>query len=83
MGGYDSAQIADLLGLYILNTFLRIVLLIQIVLYYNDGILYIHNSDGSNRSNIQKKIMRAFKFLGFKIEVSSNIKIANFLGVTT
>ena len=29
-----------------------------------------------------KKIIRAFKFLGFKIEISSNIKIANFQDVT-
>ena len=28
------------------------------------------------------KIIRAFKFLGFKIEVSSNNKIVNFLDVT-
>ena len=30
----------------------------------------------------KKKIIRAFKFLGFKIEVSSNNKIVNFLDVT-
>ena len=35
-----------------------------------------------NSSNIQKKIISAFKFLGFKIEVSSNNKIVNFLDVT-
>ena len=29
-----------------------------------------------------KKIIRPFKFLGSKIEISSNIKIANFLDVT-
>ena len=32
--------------------------------------------------SIQKKIITAFKFLGFKIEVSSNNKIVNFLDVT-
>ena len=82
MGGYDSAQIADLVGLYILNTLGRIIDQIQIVLYPNDGILYISNSDGPKCSSIQKKIIRAFKFLGIKIEISSNIKIANFLDVT-
>ena len=29
-----------------------------------------------------KKMIRAFKSLGFKIEISSNIKIANVLDVT-
>ena len=51
-------------------------------LYHNDGIIYIPNSNGPNSSRIQKKIIRAFKFLGFKIEVSSNNKIINFLDVT-
>ena len=30
----------------------------------------------------KKNITRAFKFLGFEIETSSNIKVANFLDVT-
>ena len=29
----------------------------------------------------KKKIIRAFKFLGFKIEISSNIEVTNFLDV--
>ena len=41
MGGYNSAQIADLVGLYIFNTLIRIIDLIQIGLYHDDGILYI------------------------------------------
>ena len=72
MGGYDSSQIADLVGLYILDTLSRIVSPEQMGLYDNDGIIYIPNSDGPNSSRIQKKIIWAFKFLGFKIEVSSN-----------
>ena len=51
----------------------------QVGLYLDDGLLYIPNS---NSSSIQKRIIRAFKFLGFKIEISSNIKIVNFLDVT-
>ena len=35
-----------------------------------------------NSSSTQKKIIRAFKLLGFKIEISSNNKIVNFLDVT-
>ena len=51
-------------------------------LYHGDGLIYKPNSNGPNSSSIQKKIIRAFKFLGFKIEVSSNNKIVNFLDVT-
>ena len=82
MGGYDSSQIADHVGLYILDTHSRIVSPGQMRLYHVNGIIYIPNSDGPKSSRIQKKIIRAFKSLGFKIEVSSNNKIANFLDVT-
>ena len=51
-------------------------------LYHDDGLIYIPNSNGPISSSIQKKIIRAFKFLGFKIEVSSNNKIVYFLDVT-
>ena len=80
MGSYDSSQIADLVGLYILNILTRIISPEQLVLYHDNGIIYIPNSNGSITSSIQKMIIRAFKFLGFKIEVSSN-KIVNFLDV--
>ena len=79
--GYDSSQIADLVGLYILHILNRIVSPEQMGLCHDDGI-NIQNSKSPNSSRIQKKIIRAFKFLGFKIEVSSNNKIDNFLDVT-
>ena len=60
----------------------RIISLQQLGLYHIDGLLYIPNSNGPLCSSIQKRIIRAFKFLGFKIEISSNIKIVNFLDVT-
>ena len=68
MGGYNSAQIADLVGLYILDTLSRVVSPGQIGLYHDDELIYIRNSDGPNSSHIQK-IIRTFKFLGFKIEI--------------
>ena len=80
--GYDSAQIADLGGLYILDTLSRIISPVQIGLYYDDGLIYIYNNDSPCGLYIQKKVIRAFKSLGFKIEISSNTKIANFLDVT-
>ena len=56
MGGYDSTQIADLVGLYILDTLSRIIDPIQLGLYHNDGILYIPNCDGPKCSSIQKRL---------------------------
>ena len=54
MGGYDSSQIADLVGLYILNMLARIINPQQVGLYRDDGLLYIPNSDGPLSSSIQK-----------------------------
>ena len=71
-----------LVGLYILDILSRIVSPEQMGLYHHDGLIYIPNSNGPNSSRMQKKIIRAFKFLVFKIEVSSNNKIINFLDVT-
>ena len=60
----------------------RIISPQQLGLYRHDGLLYIPNSNGPLSSSIQKRIIRAFKFWGFKIEISSNIRIVNFLDVT-
>ena len=53
----------------------RIISPQQLGLYHDDCLLYIPNRNGPLCSSIQKRIIRAFKFLGFKIEISSNIKI--------
>ena len=82
MGAYDSAQVADLVGIYILDTLGRIVNLQQVGLYRDDGIIYIPDSNGPKTASIQKKIIRAFKLLGFRIQIASNLKTVDFLDVT-
>ena len=42
----------------------------------------IPNSNEPLTSKIEKKMNRAFKYMGLKIEFSSNLKIVNFLDVT-
>ena len=59
-GAYDTAQVADLVGIYILDTLSRIVNVEQVRLYRYDGIIYISESNGPKTSSIQKKIIRAF-----------------------
>ena len=71
MGAYDSAQVADLVGIYILDTLGRIVNSQQVGLRRDDGIIYIPDSNGPKTASIQKKIIRAFKLLGFRIQIAS------------
>ena len=81
MGAYDSAQVADLMGIYILDTLGRIFNLKQVGFYRDDGIIYTRDSNGLKTSSIQKKIIRAFKLLGLRIQIASNLKIVDFLDV--
>ena len=82
MGAYDSAQVANLVGIYILDTLGRIVNLEQVEFYRDDGIIYIPDSNRPKTSSIQKKIIRAIKLLGLRIQIASNLKIVDFLDVT-
>ena len=82
IGAYDSAQVADLIGIYILDTLGRIVNLEQMGLYRYDRIISIPDSNSSKTSKIQKKIIRAFKLLGLRIQIASNLKIVDFLDIT-
>ena len=80
MGAYDLAQVADLIGIYILYTLGRIVNLEQVELYQDDGIIFIPDSNSPKTSKIQK-IIRAFKLLGIWIEIIPNLKIVDFFDV--
>ena len=82
MGGIGFCSNSRSCRFIYINTLTRIVDPIQIGLYHDDGILYTPNSNGPKCSSIQEKIIRAFKFLGIKIEISFNIKIANYVDVT-
>ena len=57
MGVYDSAQVADLIGIYILDTLGRIVSSEQVGLCQDDGIIFIPDSNGPKTFKIQKIIM--------------------------
>ena len=82
MGSFDSAQIADLVGIYILDTLGRFLNLKNVRIYRDGGLISVPNSNRPLTSKIQKKVIRAFEYIGLKIEISSNLKIVNFLDVT-
>ena len=82
MGAYDSVQVADLVGIYILDTLGRNFNSEQVGLYRIDGIIYIPDSNCPKTSSIQKKIIRTFKLLNSRIRIVSNLKIVEFLDVT-
>ena len=59
VGAYNSAQVADLIGIYILDTLGCIVNLEQMGLWaWDDGIIFVLDSKGPKTSKIYKKIIR-------------------------
>ena len=76
MGSYDSAQIDVLKNIYILDSFGRMIDLNKVDIW---GCTV--NTDPKT-SKINQKIIRAFKLLGLKIEISSHLKIVNFHVIT-
>lgn len=84
MGAYDSAQIADLVGLYILYNLTNSnnIDIRDIGLYRDDGLLVLKNCNGHKVDSIKKEITKKFRQMGFKIDIKANVKIVNFLDVT-
>ena len=82
MWSFDSAQISDLVGMYILDTHGNFLDLRNVRICRGDGLISIPNINGPLTSEIQKKVIRVFKYKGLKIEISSNLKIVNLLDVT-
>ena len=82
MSSYNSAQIADLFGIYLLDMLGRIMDLKQVRLYIDDILIFIPESNDPKTTKMHKKIIRAFDLLGLKIEITSHWKIVNFLDIT-
>ena len=59
MGSFDSPQIADLVGIYILNALGRITNLSNIGIYRDDRLISIPNSNGPQSSKIQKIVFKS------------------------
>jgi hypothetical protein len=80
MGGYDSAEVSDLVGLYILNKIEAVIPQEHVGLYRDDGLAVVQGS-GPQIDRIRKKIIQVFAKEGLKITVEANIKTTNFLDV--
>ena len=72
MAVYNSAQVANLIGIYILDTLSGIVNLELMVLYQDDRIIFILESNSPKSSKIHKKIFGAFNLLRLWIEIALN-----------
>ena len=81
MGAPDGAEVCELVGLYRLNELTNRLPEIDFGLYRDDGLATHKIIPGHQRDNIWKKIIAIFKENRLKIEISTNLKIVNFLDV--
>lgn len=81
MGSYDSAEVAELVGLYILNGLEKFIPQQNIGLYRDDG-LGVTDCAGPDAERLRKRITKHFKELGFQITTNIRIKVVNFLDTT-
>ena len=79
MGSFDSSEISDVCGLYILS--LLEPLNIKNGLYRDDGVAYCTLTP-RQAENMKKNICKIFKEIGFNITIEANLKEINFLDIT-
>ena len=78
MGSWDGAEVADLVGLYLLSQLQDLNL--NIGLYRDDG-LAVCSLPPRQAELTKKKLCRIFKENGFNITADANMKSVNFLDV--
>ena len=79
-GSFDSAEVCELVGLYILSKLNNLPAGIISALYRDDGIV-LSRLSRQETENVKKRICAIFRELGLKITVSANRKIIDFLDV--
>ena len=82
MGGYDGAEIAELVGIYILDKLEPLLGRNNVGIYRDDGIACLFNKSGPETDRMRKKIIEIFKENRLQITIETNLTVADFLDVT-
>ena len=80
MGAWDGAEIAELVGLYLLHKMsLNVFERGMFGLYRDDGLAVTKNCDSSNESHLKTNLKNVFHAAGLKIKVEINLEKTDFL----
>ncbi|PIK43238.1 hypothetical protein BSL78_19929 [Apostichopus japonicus] len=82
MGGFDGAEVCELVGYYILHKLGDLIDSHDIGLYRDDGLAVLRDHSGSQADRMRKRIVAAFHTFGLKITTQANIKTVNYLDAT-
>ena len=81
IGSLDSAEICELIGLFILHKLEKLFLKEMIGLYRDDG-LAITNLPGPDLDSLGKEVVKMFSSFNLKITVETGMKVTDFLDVS-
>ena len=83
MGAFDGAEVAEFIGIFILDKLSSIMKISDFALYRDDGIIAL---EGTKRTvdETRKKIEQIFKEIGFQVDIPPTglVKSIDFLDVT-
>ena len=72
MGSFDSAEVCELVGLYLLNNIRPLLVPSNVGLFRGDGIAIIHKANGPKLDRLRKDLIR-FKDEGLSITTDTNL----------
>ena len=79
MGSFDSCQICEIVGLFLLSEIAKFIPPSQLGLYRDDGLAGVAGN-GREINQIEQKLIKTFKEHGFKLEILHS-KTVEFLDV--
>ena len=82
MGPYDSAEVCERVGTFLLEKISEIYNKCDIGLYRDDCLAVFRNKNGTHLEKIKKKLQILLKEYALEIIAESNQKIVNYLDVT-
>ena len=82
MGSYDSAELCELIGIYIQSLLINILSKDIMGLYKDDGLIILRKANKQQTDRVRKKIISIFKNIDFETDIVTNITEVDFLDVT-
>ena len=82
MGTYDSGELCEFIGIYLLSALCTIISKNVCGLYRDDGLMIQEYKNCQQIDQLPQKIIKIFNEIGFKIDIETNLKIVNFLDMT-
>ena len=82
LGSFDSADVCELVGLYLLNKFKPLFVTSNVGLYRDDGVAIVHKANGTKLDRLRKDIISLFKTEGLSITINTNLIETDFLDVS-